>query len=256
MYAELEMFCATKEPRKPVGQLKEESNSDVMRLEDLNWLDVESYLQTDDRLMLVLGACEQHGYLSLLTDVKIPLALADAASQQTGVLVAPPLNYGTSPYFLRYPGTLSLRVTTLLDLVEDLVRSGYGQGFRRFLVLNGHGGNDSARARLFELANQLPDLRLAWYAWWQAHSVAQIAEENDLKPSHASWLEAFSFTRVAELPKGEKLPPQVPGLMGAEQARRVYGDGVFGGPYQADQAVMDQIFAAALADVLYLLQFE
>ena len=227
-----------------------------MRLEDSNWFDVESYLQHDDRLILVLGACEQHGYLSLLTDVKIPLALADAASQQSGVLVAPPLNFGASPYFMKYPGTLSLRVSTLLDLVEDLVRSAYGQGYRRFLVLNGHSGNDPARLRLYELANQLPGLRLAWYAWWQAHSVEIIAQSHDLRPTHANWLEAFPFTRVADLPPGEKLPPRVPGLIDAEQARQVYGDGVFGGPYQVDQAIMDQLFAAALEDVLQLLRFE
>ena len=227
-----------------------------MRFEELNWFDIESYLEGEDRLMLVLGACEQHGYLSLLTDVKIPLALADAASQQTGVLVAPPLNFGSSPYFLAYPGTLSLRLTTLLDLVEDLVRSAYGQGFRRILVLNGHGGNDGARGRLFELASQLPDLRLAWYAWWQSHSVEAVAQANDLKPTHASWLEAFPFTRVADLPSGEKIPPSVPGIMGAEQARRVYGDGVFGGPYQVGDAIMEAVFAAALADVLQLLKFD
>lgn len=110
-----------------------------MRIEELNWFDVESYLKQDDRLILVLGACEQHGYLSLLTDVKIPLALADAASEQTGVLIAPPQNFGSSPYFLHYPGTFSLRVSTLIDLVEDLVRSAYGHGFRRILILNGHG---------------------------------------------------------------------------------------------------------------------
>ena len=51
-----------------------------MRLEDLNWMDVEKYLQREDRLMLVTGSTEQHAYLSLLTDIKIPLALADAAS--------------------------------------------------------------------------------------------------------------------------------------------------------------------------------
>jgi creatinine amidohydrolase len=227
-----------------------------MRFEELNWFDIESYLEGEDRLMLVLGACEQHGYLSLLTDVKIPLALADAASQQTGVLVAPPLNFGSSPYFLAYPGTLSLRLTTLLDLVEDLVRSAHGQGFRRILVLNGHGGNDGARGRLFELASQLPDLRLAWYAWWQSHSVEAVAQANDLKPTHASWLEAFPFTQVADLPAGEKVPPSVPGIMGAEQARQVYGNGVFGGPYQVENAIMEAVFAAALADVLQLLKFD
>jgi creatinine amidohydrolase len=69
-----------------------------MRLEDLNWMDVERYLEQDDRLILVLGACEQHGHLSLLTDIKIPLALTDSASNRTGALIAPPLNFGVSPY--------------------------------------------------------------------------------------------------------------------------------------------------------------
>lgn len=227
-----------------------------MRLEDLNWMDVERYLQTDDRLIIVLGSCEQHGYLSLLTDVKIPLALADAASEQTGVLVAPPLNFGSSPYFLAYPGTLSLRITTLLDLVEDLLRSAYQHGFRRILLLNGHGGNDGARGRLYEVANQLPNLRLAWYAWWTSHAVQEVAQRHDLKPSHANWLEAFTFTQVTELPGEEKPPPHVAGLLSAQEARLVYGDGSFGGAYVAPEAVMHEVFAAALQDVLMLLQFE
>ena len=107
-----------------------------MRYEELNWLDVENYLKTDDRLMIVLGACEEHGYLSLLTDIKIPLALADAASAQTNVLIAPPLNFGISPYFAKYPGTISLRTQTFLAVVEDIVRWVYGQGFRRLLFVN------------------------------------------------------------------------------------------------------------------------
>ncbi len=226
-----------------------------MRTSDLNWMDVEAYLQGDDRLMFVLGACEQHGYLSLLTDVKIPLALADAASQRTGVLVAPPLNFGASPYFLAYPGTLSLRVTTLMDLTEDLIRSAYRQGFRRILILNGHGGNEPVRGRLYEVADQLPHLHLRWYAWWTSHSVEQVALNHGLKPSHANWLEAFPFTIVGDLPKDPKPPPYIPGLMGAEEARQVYGDGSFGGPYRADDAVMNEIFEAALGDILNLLAF-
>jgi creatinine amidohydrolase len=226
-----------------------------MRFEDLNWFDIEAYLKQDDRLILVLGSCEQHAYLSLLTDVKIPLALADAASEASGVAIAPPLNFGSSPYFLAYPGTLSLRLTTLIDIVEDLVRSTYQQGFRRILFLNGHGGNDAARGRLYEVASQLPGLQIAWYAWWQAHSVQAIAEKHGIKPAHANWLEAFSFTRVAELPQSEKTPPYIPGLMGAEQARLVYGDGSFGGRYQVDPEIMDEMFQAALKDVLNLLQF-
>jgi creatinine amidohydrolase len=227
-----------------------------MRIEDLNWMDVESYLKHEDRLIIVLGACEQHGYLSLLTDVKIPMALADAASERTGVLVAPPLNYGVSPYFLSYPGTFSLRASTLLSLVEDLVRSAYGQGFRRLLILNGHGGNTTASPVLVEMANALPGMRLAWYAWWQSHSVEALAKKHDLKPSHASWMEAFPFTKVADLPKGKKTPPTFTGILNAEQTRQVYGDGVFGGDYQVDASIMDELFNVCLEDILHLLSFE
>lgn len=225
-----------------------------MRFEELNWMDVEEYLRHDDRLMLVLGATEQHGYLSLLTDVKIPLALADAASQASGVLVAPPLPFGVSPYFLAYPGTLSLRVSTLAAVMEDLARSLYQTGFRRLLILNGHGGNAAADAALTEAMNALPGLRANWYEWWNSHSVEAIALKHELKPNHANWVEAFAFTRVTELPTQAKIPPQVPNLSNAQETRALYGDGVFGGAYQAPQAVMEEIFAACLQDVLQMLQ--
>lgn len=173
-----------------------------MRFEDLHWMDVEHYLKTDDRLILVLGACEQHGYLSLLTDIKIPLALADAASAQTGVLVAPPLNFGLSPYFAKYPGTISLRAQTFFAVIEDLVRWVHGQGFRRLLIVNGHGGNEPAKAILHELVNELSALKLNWYSWWVAPAVTAVAERAGLVSHHAAWIEAFPFCRVADLPEG------------------------------------------------------
>ena len=226
-----------------------------MRMEELNWMDVEAYLRGDDRIMLVIGSCEQHGYLSLLTDIKVPLALADAASQQTGVLVAPPLNFGNSPYFLKYPGTINLRASTLMDVLEDMVTSLYGHGFRRILVLNGHGGNSAAGTRLRELTNQLPEMKLAWYEWWHATSVTEVGMRHGLRSYHANWSENFPFTRVSELPEGEKLAPQFKGVLNAVQTRSTYGDGVFGGAYQADDAIMQEVFDAAVKDVLFELEF-
>ncbi len=235
-----------------------------MRLEELNWMDVEKYLRHDDRLMLVVGACEQHAYLSLLCDIKIPLALADAASIRTGILVAPPLNFGSSPYFRAYPGTLSLRISTFMDALEDIVRSAYGQGFRRILILNGHGGNNGGQARLAEVANDLSGpstrsgqgLRLNWYSWWLANSVLEVARRHEIKPAHANWLEAFPFTIVSEMPEGEKTPPHVPAdIMDAAATRQVYGDGSFGGRYQVEEGIMQEIFDSALQDVLQSLEF-
>jgi creatinine amidohydrolase len=226
-----------------------------MRLEDQSWMDVKKYLEVDDRLMLILGACEQHGYLSLLTDSRIPQALADGASEQTGVLTAPALHFGVSPYFLTYPGTISLRSSTLLAVIEDMVRSVYGYGFRRLLFVNGHGGNDAAASKLVELANELIGLQSAWYNWFDSHSLQEIAIRRGLKIEHAGWVEAFPFTRVGDLPEEEKIPPSFQGLLNAEETREAYGDGMFGGRYQADQAVMDEVFSACLQDVLTLLEF-
>ncbi len=228
-----------------------------MRLEDLNWMDVEEYLKREDRLMLLLGACEQHAYLSMLTDIRIPLALADAASQQTGVLIAPPLNFGISPYFLDYPGTLSLTVPSMVGVVEDIIRSAYRHGFRRILIVNGHGGNSPVKNHLHAVNTDLPGLRLNWYDWWLSHSIEAVAIHHNLKPTHANWLEAFPFTIVGEMPAEPKVPPRVPSaIMDAKTAREVYGDGSFGGPYVASEEIQHELFGAALADILELLKFE
>jgi creatinine amidohydrolase len=122
-------------------------------------------------------------------------------------------------------------------------------------VLNGHGGNTPAATRLVELCNELPDLKIEWYAWWTAASVTAVAERHGLKSYHAAWIEAFPFTRVADLPQGSKTPVVARPVQNAAQFRSLYDDGVFGGPYQVEAPVMDEIFAAALKDILELLRF-
>jgi creatinine amidohydrolase len=227
-----------------------------MRIEDCNWMDVEKYLQNEDRIMLVLGQTEQHGYLSLATDSRIPMAIADAASQRSGVLVAPALHFGVSPYFLTYPGTFSIRVSVYVEFIKDIVRSYYNQGFRRFLVVNGHGGNTPASSALYELANELEGTRFAWHSWWTTVSTNKIAVAHNLSTDHANWMEAFPFTRVTELPMGEKTRVKDKGILSAKEERELKGDGVFSGPYSADPSIMEEILATAVNDVLDALKFE
>jgi len=71
--------------------------------------------------------------------------------------------------------------------------------------------------------------------------------------SHASWAEAFPFTRVADLPAGSKPEPQPRTYIPAADVRQAFDDGSYGGPYLADDAVMEELFAAALGDILELL---
>jgi creatinine amidohydrolase len=227
-----------------------------MRLEELNWMDVENYLKTDDRIMLVLGSCEQHGYLSLQTDVRVPQALADAASQESAVLVAPALNFGVSPYFLDFPGTISIKPKTYLAVFEDLLESLIHHGFKRILILNGHGGNHVATTTCNTVLNQNPDVKIRWYSWWRSRSVQRVYEKYQMKPGHGDWSEAFPFTIVSDIPDGEKEVPDIEGAISAQEMRRLFPDGVMGSPYTADLSIMDELFKTALANVLHLLTFE
>ncbi|MCX8025491.1 MAG: hypothetical protein N3A60_09835, partial [Thermanaerothrix sp.] len=87
------------------------------------------------------------------------------------------------------------------------------------------------------------------------HSVEAVAARYGIKVYHAGWAEAFSFTRVSDLPQGEKYVQGYQGLLNAEETRAIFSDGVFGGSYQVEEAILQEVFEAALQDVLALLNF-
>lgn len=118
-----------------------------MRISDMNWMMVEAYLKKDDRAVLPLGSTEQHGYLSLSVDSILSERVALEAAEPLGAPVFPVLAYGLTPYFRAFPGTVSLRMDTYMSAVRDILDSIAGHGFKRIVIVNGHGGNDPARAR-------------------------------------------------------------------------------------------------------------
>lgn len=223
-----------------------------MRLQDLNWMDVEQYLATDDRLILITGATEQHAYLSLLTDILIPQRIADAVAQQENILVAPPLNFGVSHYFREYPGTISLSQKTFETVLLEVFESLFHQGFHKFLILNGHGGNlIPERLKDFEAH---ADVRVIWHDWWRSNAVAAFAEKHNLVSNHANWSENFPFNRVAESPQGEKPPVDLGAKDTPYISRTILGDGSFGGAYQVDDSIMSALFDVIVAEVVALVR--
>src|SRR5919201_3826962 len=112
-----------------------------MRVWDCNWMQLEEYLARDDRIVLPLGSTEQHAYLSLGTDSILAERVSVEAAEPLGVPVLPVLAYGLTPYFAAYPGSPTLRIATFLAVLRDLLDSLHSQGFRRLLLVNGHGGN-------------------------------------------------------------------------------------------------------------------
>jgi creatinine amidohydrolase len=132
-----------------------------MRIAEMNWMMVEEYLRRDDRCVLPIGSTEQHAYLSLSVDSILAERLANDAAEPLGVPVFPVLAYGITPYFRAFPGTISLRVQTHLSIVRDILDSMQEQGFKRILIVNGHGGNVPAQGLVAEWLADHPGMRIS-----------------------------------------------------------------------------------------------
>ena len=87
-----------------------------MRISESNWQQVEAYLRSDDRAILPLGSTEQHAQLSLSVDSILSERVAAEAAEPLGVPVFPVVAYGLTPYFLAYPGSITLRTETYVRL--------------------------------------------------------------------------------------------------------------------------------------------
>ncbi|WP_346433135.1 creatininase family protein [Breoghania sp.] len=111
-----------------------------MKISEMNWQKVEEYLRIGDLAVLPLGSTEQHAYLSLSTDSILSERMACEAAEPYGVPVFPVVTYGITPSFMTYPGTFILRISIYLSLVRDILDSLKRHGFKRVLVVNGHGG--------------------------------------------------------------------------------------------------------------------
>lgn len=111
-------------------------------LPHMTWPEVEALAQRTDMVIIPLGALEQHGHhLPIGTDILNGIERAKLIAQRTDVLVAPILLPGNSPYHLGFPGTITLSLETIQSVYVEAAASLLRHGFKRFLILNSHGGN-------------------------------------------------------------------------------------------------------------------
>jgi creatinine amidohydrolase len=229
-----------------------------MRARDVNWMQVEEYLGRDDRVVLPVGSTEQHGYLSLETDNLLAERVSAEAAEPLSVLVLPVLAYGVTPSFAAYPGSPTLRLETFFGVLRDLLDSLHGQGFRRFLLVNGHGGNLPGQGLVREWAARHPDAQAIFHSWWSSAHVQAAAKEVDLEPSHANWFENFPWTRLedVELPSERKPPLDQAAYRVAapKDVRELLGDGVFEGAYEVPDDQVARVWQAGVDEVRDLLE--
>jgi creatinine amidohydrolase len=223
-----------------------------MRIADNNWMQIEKYLESDDRCVLPIGSTEQHGLMSLCTDAILAERIALEAAEPLGIPVYPAMPFGCAPYFTAFPGTISLRVETLLAVVRDAIGSMYKSGFRRVLIVNGHGGNAAVGNLCRELMAERPEMAIRFHDWWLGPKVKAKAGEIAPHPSHANWYENFPWTRLANvtMPDAEKPIADVAVLKQSnpKRVREILGDGSFGGAYQQSDDDMLALWAVGVEE--------
>jgi creatinine amidohydrolase len=224
----------------------------------MNWMQVEDYLKRDDRCVLPIGSTEQHAQLSLLVDSILSERVAADAAEPLGVPVFPVVNYGITPYFRAYPGTVSLRVETLLHIAEDILGCLAEQGFKRILIVNGHGGNSPVQAAAQQWVTHRPAIRVKFHNWWNAPKTLAKVKEIDPVASHASWMENFPWTRLADAKAPTQQKPMIDldrmSGVNAKDIRKLLGDGNFGGYYERPDEEMHALWAVAVAETRALLE--
>ncbi|MEM7117084.1 MAG: creatininase family protein [Chloroflexota bacterium] len=223
-----------------------------MKINNMHWQQVEDYLQHDDRAVIPLGSTEQHAYLSLSVDSILSSRIAAEAAEPLGIPVFPVLAYGLTPQFTSYPGTVSLRMSTYLNIIGDLLDGLAHSGFRRIVFVNGHGGNRPAQAFTNEWMGQNRSVQVKFHNWWDAPQVWAKVQSIDPVASHASWMENFPWTRLADIAMPNEQKPMIDfsRLDGAnpDQIRADLGDGNFGGLYQRPDEDMLAIWEVGVAE--------
>ena len=131
-------------------------------------------------------------------------------------------------------------------------------GFRRVLLVNGHGGNQPAGSLAIEYMADHPEMQIRFHNWWSAPATFAKVQEIDQVASHASWMENFPWTRLAGVVQPSQRKPMIDldrmRLMSPEKVRAYLGDGNFGGYYERPDEDMLAIWQVAVAETRALLE--
>lgn len=228
-----------------------------MRIAEMNWMQVAEHAGRDDRAILPIGSTEQHAYLSLTVDAILAERVALDAAEGLKVPVFPVLNYGFTPSFIEFPGTVTFRLPTYLAVITDILDGMVRSGFRRIVIVNGHGGNSPAHGAVLEWLDRNRGVQVKWHNWWNAPETLAKVKAVDPVASHASWMENFPWTRLADIAMPGHQKPMLDHALFAQldpvAKKELLGDGNYGGLYQRSDADMLAIWQVAIAETRALI---
>lgn len=230
------------------------------------WKEVEAYLEHSRGIIVPIGSTEQHGLNGLIgTDAICSEAIARGAGEKAGALVGPTINVGMAQHHMGFPGTITLRPSTLIAVIEDYVTALAKHGFERFYFLNAHGGNiataNAAFSQIYAASSlragaNTPSVQCKLTNWWEAPHVAALIKElfGNRDGAHAtpSEVSVTQFVYPDAIKRVEKIPlgPSYRPFADGDHYRRLYPDGHIGGdPTLASPEHGKRLYDAAVEDV-------
>src|SRR5436309_1231992 len=144
------------------------------RYEKLTWPDINDAVELGKVCIVPCGSVEQHGpHLPLDVDIVCPQGIAYGAGQSSSenVLILPPVWYGYTAHVMDFPGTINTHYTTFIEQVLDIAKSLAYHGFKKILLLNGHGSNMPNLDLASRRANLETDAECVLAAWWNLLTV-------------------------------------------------------------------------------------
>jgi creatinine amidohydrolase len=237
-----------------------------MQLQLQTWAAVEAYVKRSQGIIIPIGSTEQHGPNGLIgTDAICAEVIAKGVGEATDALVAPTIAVGMAQHHLGFAGSMTLRPSTLIAVLQDTIASLAKHGFRRFFFINGHGGNiatvTAAFSEIYAAASLAPsgnnpDIKCRLKNWWNTAGVYKLSKElyGDQEGSHATPSEV-SLTWFAHPEAAMPMtldPPVAPkgGFTDADDYRRNFPDGRIGSnPGLASTAAGKRFYDVAVSEI-------
>jgi creatinine amidohydrolase len=234
----------------------------------MTWPEVGRYLEKSNIVFVPVGSTEQHGmHLPVDNDWwtanEIAIRTADRVSQNNiNVLVTHPLAFGVSQHHMGFPGTITLRIQTFVDVIEDICTSLSKHGFKKIVIFNGHGGNEAALSvAIHDLAEQIAS-EVYVINWWEL-IIDEIRRTCDPPFFHACDTETSMALALEQRVDTSKLRGEVPHLKPAfvkydffasgprvqcatPPMNRLTGTGSVGDPSKATKEKGEKLLSAAV----------
>ena len=210
----------------PAGLAQDEPRALV--LQEMSWVDVKAYAETNDMVIIPLGSTEQHGpHMPLGTDFYEAFGMSKLISARTGVMVAPVLMAGYSEYHSGFAGTLSLKPETMEQVLFETAEMLMRYGIRKFMFFNYHGGNNIVQQNVIHRINHeteavavaighggpiMPEGEYAFFDWHAGVSETSIMlylKPELVRMERAEKPEIHASARVQQLFEAMKTSPQL-----------------------------------------------